>query len=246
MQHKMNSVNLAADYGWGPNHLLYLLIIVIIVGAAGFLIVMLTSRMKNQTFTSKKKYHFERYWAIFVAAVLIYLWVSSYPWMPPVAFSSVTSGQQNQQQQEHSPQQQQMQVVNITAGQWFWLMNKYGSHTPFGQSPHVTVNVGQPVKFIARSIDVNHGFGIFAGPTDGSPILLQMQVIPGMDNVFYYTFKHPGIYLVRCLEYCGYAHPYMTSIIQVLPSGAGNTAFPSTGGSSPVVAGGGGAAGVGV
>jgi len=239
----MNSVNLAADYGWGPNHLLYLLIIVIIVGAAGFLIVMLTSKMKKQTFTSKKKYHFERYWAIFVAAVLIYLWVSSYPWMPPVAFSSVTSGQQNQQQ-EHSPQQQQMQVVNITAGQWFWLMNKYGSHTPFGQSPHVTVNVGQPVKFIARSIDVNHGFGIFAGPTDGSPILLQMQVIPGMDNVFYYTFKHPGIYLVRCLEYCGYAHPYMTSIIQVLPSGAGNTAFPSTGGSSPVVAGGG--AGVGV
>jgi len=243
MQHKMNSVNLAAEYGWGPNHLLYLLIIVIIVGAAGFLIVMLTSRMKKQSFTSKKKYHFERYWAIFVAAVLIYLWVSSYPWMPPVAFSSVTSGQQNQQQ-EHSPQQQQMQVVNITAGQWFWLMNKYGSHTPFGQSPHVTVNVGQPVKFIARSIDVNHGFGIFAGPTDGSPILLQMQVIPGMDNVFYYTFKHPGIYLVRCLEYCGYAHPYMTSIIQVLPSGAGNTAFPSTGGSSPVVAGGG--AGVGV
>ena len=61
MQHKMNSVNLAADYGWGPNHLLYLLIIVIIVGAAGFLIVMLTSRMKKQTFTSKKKYHFERY-----------------------------------------------------------------------------------------------------------------------------------------------------------------------------------------
>jgi cytochrome c oxidase subunit II len=243
MQHKMNSVNLAAEYGWGPNHLLYLLIIVIIVGAAGFLIVMLTSRMKKQSFTSKKKYHFERYWAIFVAAVLIYLWVSSYPWMPPVAFSSVTSGQQNQQQ-EHSPQQQQMQVVNITAGQWFWLMNKYGSHTPFGQSPHVTVNVGQPVKFIARSIDVNHGFGIFAGPTDGSPILLQMQVIPGMDNVFYYTFKHPGIYLVRCLEYCGYAHPYMTSIIQVLPSGAGNPAFPSTGGSSPVVAGGG--AGVGV
>jgi len=239
----MNSVNLAAEYGWGPNHLLYLLIIVIIVGAAGFLIVMLTSRMKKQSFTSKKKYHFERYWAIFVAAVLIYLWVSSYPWMPPVAFSSVTSGQQNQQQ-EHSPQQQQMQVVNITAGQWFWLMNKYGSHTPFGQSPHVTVNVGQPVKFIARSIDVNHGFGIFAGPTDGSPILLQMQVIPGMDNVFYYTFKHPGIYLVRCLEYCGYAHPYMTSIIQVLPSGAGNPAFPSTGGSSPVVAGGG--AGVGV
>ena len=241
----MNSVSLAADYGWGPHNLLLLLIIVIIIGAAGFFIVMLTSKMKFQAFASKKKYHFERYWGLFVAAVLIYLWVSSYPWMPPVAFSSVTSNSSQQQPQSHQQQhqvqhQQQMQVISITAGQWFWLMNKYGSHTPFGQSPHVTVDVGKPVKFVAHSIDVNHGFGIFAGPTDGSPILLQMQVIPGMDNVFYYTFKHPGIYLVRCLEYCGYAHPYMTSIIQVLPSGAGNTAFPSTGGSSPVVAGGGG------
>lgn len=239
----MNSVNLGADYGWGPDHLLYLLIIVIVIGAAGFLIVMLTSRMKFQSFASKKKYQFEKYWGLFVAAVLVYLWVVSYPWMPPVAFSSVTSNQQqhpNQQQVNTSQQQQHMQVINITAGQWFWLMNKYSSQPSSGQSPHVTVEVGKPVKFIARSIDVNHGFGIFAGPDDGSPILLQMQIIPGMDNVFYYTFKQPGIYLVRCLEYCGYAHPYMTSIIQVLPSGAGTTAFPSTGGSTPVVAGGGG------
>jgi cytochrome c oxidase subunit II len=229
----MNSVNLAADFGWGPYHLLYLLIITTIIGAAGFLIVMLTSRMKKQTFASKKKYHFERYWAIFVAAVLIYLWVSSYPWMPPVAFSSVTLDHQAQRQ---------MQVVNITAGQWFWLMSKDGSHITPGQSPHVAVEVGKPVKFIARSIDVNHGFGIFDGRNDGAPILLQMQVIPGMNNIFYYTFKHPGIYMVRCLEYCGYAHPYMTSLIQVLPSASsGNTAFPSTGASSPVVAGGGGA-----
>jgi cytochrome c oxidase subunit 2 len=226
----MNSVNLAADYGWGPYPLLYLLIITIVIGAAGFLIVMLTSRMKRQTFASKKKYHFERYWAIFVAAVLIYLWVSSYPWMPPVAFSSVTSDHKSQQQ---------MQVVKITAGQWFWLMSKYGTPIKPGQTPHVAVEVGKPVKFIANSIDVNHGFGIFDGNSDGAPILLQMQVIPGMNNIFYYTFKHPGIYMVRCLEYCGYAHPYMTSLIQVLPN-PGNTAFPSTGGSSVIATQGGG------
>jgi cytochrome c oxidase subunit 2 len=84
-----------------------------------------------------------------------------------------------------------------------------------GQSPHVTLKVGQAVKFIAHSIDVNHGFGVFDGKNDGAPILLQMQIIPGYDNVFYYTFKHPGSYMVRCLEYCGYAHPYMTSEIEV-------------------------------
>ena len=63
---------------------------------------------------------------------------------------------------------------------------------------------------------MNHGFGVFAGKSDGSTLLLQMQVIPGFDNVFYYTFKHPGIYMIRCLEYCGYAHPYMTSEIKVV------------------------------
>ena len=90
---------------------------------------------------------------------------------------------------------------------------------------------GQPVKFIARSVDVNHGLGIFAGPADGAPILLQMQVIPGLDNVFYYTFDKPGYYIVRCLEYCGYAHPYMTSIINVLPqpTSSPNTLTPAGG-----------------
>jgi len=80
------------------------------------------------------------------------------------------------------------------------------------------VIAGEPVKFIAHSIDVNHGFGIFSGSGDGSPILLQMQIIPKIDNVFYYTFKKPGTYFIRCLEYCGYAHPYMTSEIKVVSS----------------------------
>jgi NADH:ubiquinone oxidoreductase subunit 6 (subunit J) len=68
-------VNLAANYGWGPYTLLYIFIITVIVGAAGLLIVMATTRMKTQTFASKKRFHFERYWAIGTAAVLIWLWV---------------------------------------------------------------------------------------------------------------------------------------------------------------------------
>jgi cytochrome c oxidase subunit 2 len=198
-------VNLAANYGWGPHTLLYLFIVTVAVGAAGILIVMATTRMKKQTFASKKKYHFERYWAIGIAAVLIWLWVTSYPWMPPVAFSSV------------NPTQKNIQIVDITAGQWFWLMHKAGEPLNPGQTPHVTLIAGQPVKFVAHSVDVNHGLGIFDGPADGSPILLQMQVVPGLDNIFYYTFDKPGTYIVRCLEYCGYAHPYMTSVIKVIP-----------------------------
>ena len=125
--------------------------------------------------------------------------------MPPVAFSVLHPGK------EH------IQVVDVTAGQWFWLMNNEADGSlKAGKSPVLTLIAGQPVKFTAHSIDVNHGFGVFAGQSDGSTLLFQMQVIPGFDNVFYYTFKHPGIYLIRCLEYCGYAHPYMTSEIKVV------------------------------
>jgi cytochrome c oxidase subunit 2 len=203
----MAMINLAADYGWGPYTLLLIFIVVVIVTTVGFFIVMATTKVKKkQSFLSKSKYHPETYWSIGVAAVLIWLWIISYPWMPPVAFNSIK-------------QTDPVQIVNVTAGQWFWLMNRVDQHPqgiPAGDAPRVTVTAGQPVKFIAHSIDVHHGFGIFAGSGDGSPILLQMQIIPKVDNVFYYTFKNPGIYFIRCLEYCGYAHPYMTSEIKVI------------------------------
>ena len=207
----MASVNLAADYGWGPYPLLFMLIITVIIATAGFFIVMATTRMKRkQSFASKTKVHPERYWAIRVGAVLVWLWINSYPWMPPVAFSAINPASN-----------QHMQVVNITAGQWFWLMSTEGqSPVNPGTSPHITLVAGQPVKFVAHSVDVNHGFGIMKGSSD-SAILLQMQVIPKLDNILYYTFKEPGIYFVRCLECCGYAHPYMTSMITVVPASPG-------------------------
>jgi cytochrome c oxidase subunit 2 len=210
----MGMVNLAADYGWGPYSLLLMLILTVIVATVGFFIVMASTRTRRkQSFASKSKVHPERYWAIGVALVLAWLWLNSYPWMPPVAFSSV------------NPAKEHVQVVDVTAGQWFWLIHKQGQ-PPLkpGQSPHITLIAGQPVKFVAHSVDVNHGFGIMRGSTD-SAVILQMQVIPKLENVFYYTFKQPGVYFIRCLEYCGYAHPYMTSVVTVLPS-------PSSGGSS--------------
>ena len=149
----MSTINLAADYGWGPYNLLLMLIITVVVATAGFFIVMATTRIKKkQSFASKTKVHPERYWAIGIAGVLIWLWISSYQWMPPVAFSSV------------NPATDHLQVVDVTAGQWFWLMNKEGGgqQQPLspGVSPHITLIAGQPVKFVARSVDVNHGFGI--------------------------------------------------------------------------------------
>src|SRR5579884_1127737 len=111
-----DAINFAADHGWGPYTLLWIFLIVVAITTAGFIIVMYSSRMKRkQTFASKTKYHPELYWAIGVAAVLVWLWIISYPWMPPVAFSKAETTSSNNNN---------LQVVNITAGQWFWIMSK--------------------------------------------------------------------------------------------------------------------------
>lgn len=59
------------------------------------------------------------------------------------------------------------------------------------------VKAGETVKFVARSIDVNHGFGVLSSSNQMDVPLFQMQVVPGFDNIFYYTFKKPGIYTIR-------------------------------------------------
>jgi heme/copper-type cytochrome/quinol oxidase subunit 2 len=108
----MAVVNLAADYGWGPYSLSLIFLITVSITTVGLLAVVATSRIrKKQSFASKTKHHPETYWAIGVAVILVWLWIISYPWMPPVAFSVLHPGK------EH------IQVVDVTAGQWFWLMN---------------------------------------------------------------------------------------------------------------------------
>ena len=67
----MSTINLAADYGWGPYNLLFMLIITIVVATVGFFIVMASTRMKKkQSFASKTKVHPERYWAIGIGSSL--------------------------------------------------------------------------------------------------------------------------------------------------------------------------------
>jgi heme/copper-type cytochrome/quinol oxidase subunit 2 len=178
------------------------------------------------------KYHAERYWAIFVAGMLIWLYILGYPWMPPVAFSNAL---------QHTGE---VHIVKVTGGQWFWVLQDggyYGSQSQANTkktstnvsagvsssstggatgttaaSGEVKIKVGEVVKFVARSIDVNHGFAILSSSNSMDSPLMQMQVIPGFDNIFYYTFNKPGTYTIRCLEYCGWNHPYMTSLVTVV------------------------------
>jgi heme/copper-type cytochrome/quinol oxidase subunit 2 len=223
------TVQLAADLGYGIPWLANILVILITVATAFFIYVVLSTRSDHATvagFDKVKyqlnKYHAERYWGIFVAGILVYLYFLGIPWMPPVAFSQALQHPDN------------VHTIKVTAGQWFWVLEDGG----YGQGPKVaelekqTINeqtsnngsassgvvkikAGETVKFVARSVDVNHGFSILASSKSMDSPLMQMQVVPGYDNVFYYTFEKPGVYTIRCLEYCGWNHPYMVSQITI-------------------------------
>ena len=73
--------------------------------------------------------------------------------------------------------------------------------------------VGQPVRFNARSLDTMHGFAVYH--PDGQ-VLFTMMLVPGAGtSSLTYTFKDPGTYKIRCLEYCGMAHHEMNDEITV-------------------------------
>ncbi len=123
---------------------------------------------------------------------------------------------------------------------WFWILLvvlvvafgvslpffPYGSAQAAGEATHITVvarqysfdnlpasvPLGVPVVFEVTSADVNHGFAIY-DPND--QLIAQVQAMPDYVNPLPMTFREPGHYTVRCLEYCGLAHHLMQAGFEV-------------------------------
>jgi cytochrome c oxidase subunit 2 len=91
-------------------------------------------------------------------------------------------------------------LVRVKSGQFFWSLTRNRFH------------VGERVRFDVTSVDVNHGFGLYdpAGHLIGS-----VQAMPGYHNKLDVTLDHPGVYLIRCLEYCGLSHSLMETTFVV-------------------------------
>lgn len=88
--------------------------------------------------------------------------------------------------------------IDVTALQWAWIFSQH------------EVPAGIPVEFAVTSQDVNHSFALYS--TDGR-LLTQVQAMPGYTNRLIYVFDQPGIYIVRCLEYCGLPHHAMVATV---------------------------------
>jgi cytochrome c oxidase subunit 2 len=96
------------------------------------------------------------------------------------------------------------QIVRVTGVQYAWAID----------APQPIV-VGRPVTFYARSRDVAHGFGVY---NPKGVLIFQAQVVPDLEQKIVHTFTDPGVYRVRCLEFCGAGHHLMQSTFAVRPA----------------------------
>lgn len=139
----------------------------------------------------KRLSRLESVWIVGVIALFIALNVVSISYMPMVASARAeVSGEDIKQ-------------VDVTAQSWSYQISER------------TFEVGQPVRFSARSADTMHSFSVYH--PDGR-VLFTLQLMPGLEaptqNV--YTFTEPGKYPIRCLEYCGIAHHAMQDELTVV------------------------------
>ena len=90
--------------------------------------------------------------------------------------------------------------VSVAGEQWAWTLsqNRVPSHVP--------------VEFVVTAQDVNHDFAIYNAQ---GQLVAQVQAMPGYTNRLIYEFDEPGVYTIRCLEYCGIAHQGMLSTLTV-------------------------------
>jgi len=85
------------------------------------------------------------------------------------------------------------QKVPVIAQQFVFLMP---DHFPLNRR----------ILFEVTSHDVNHGFGIY---NPEGQLIAQTQAMPDYVNYLAVTFRQPGHYTVRCMEYCGVGHAVM-------------------------------------
>jgi cytochrome c oxidase subunit II len=91
-------------------------------------------------------------------------------------------------------------IVTVKGGQFFWSLQP------------AQVPAGTHVRFDVTAVDVNHGFGLY---DPQGHLLGSVQAMPGYHNKLDLTLRKPGVYAIRCLEYCGLSHSTMENTFTV-------------------------------
>ncbi len=169
---------------------------ILITTVAVFALVWSTKHPEEGDSHALAKY--EKYWVVIILIVFITFSVSTLGLLPyPYAHQNITP----------------TVTVDVQAQQFAWcLTNSTTWGAPYCFPGAYPIPVNQYVLFKVRSIDVTHGFGVYSPQ---GAILFQVQVMPNFTNSIMYRFTTPGIYYIRCLEFCGYGHYGMISMLNV-------------------------------
>jgi cytochrome c oxidase subunit 2 len=136
----------------------------------------------------------EGYWLTAVFVIFVGLNLASLKYMPIIATARAATG--------GLP----VQEVQFTATSWSYEISKR------------EVEAGKPVRFAGRSKDTMHGFGVYH-PDGRHAVHDDADARPeAKPPSLVHTFREPGKYKVRCLEYCGVAHHAMKDELVVVAS----------------------------
>lgn len=129
-------------------------------------------------------------------------------------FSIITLGEVEARSEEPGVE------IEVEGFQWQWTFTyPDGASTTgtIGDPPTMYVPVGEPVRLILNSIDVNHAFFV-------PQFLIKRDLIPvnenGEPNELEFTVTEEGTYAGQCAEFCGTAHADMTFIVEAMPRAA--------------------------
>ena len=119
--------------------------------------------------------------------------------------------------------------IEVDGFQWQWTFTyRDGASTTgtIGDPPTMYVPVGEPVRLILNSVDVNHSFYV-------PQFLIKRDLIPvnenGEPNELEFTVSEEGTYAGQCAEFCGTAHADMTFVVEALPRAAFDEAIAAIG-----------------
>ncbi|MBL7661861.1 cytochrome c oxidase subunit II [bacterium] len=98
------------------------------------------------------------------------------------------------------------QEINVQAEKWQWT---FAYNTGKKAVNELIVPVGQPVRLIMRSKDVNHSFFIPA-------MRVKEDVIGNQYNYLWFEANQTGQFPIFCTEYCGLGHSAMLANLRVV------------------------------
>jgi cytochrome c oxidase subunit 2 len=100
-------------------------------------------------------------------------------------------------------------VIDVVAKQWMWKFEHPGGQREIDD---LHVPVGRDVRLSMTSQDVIHSFFVPA-------LRIKQDVLPGRYTSLWFNANRPGVYDLRCSQFCGMDHSLMVGRIYVLNPG---------------------------